>query len=103
MIEVNDSNFDKMVVESKLPVLVDFYAPWCAPCKMMAHVVDELAREYKDKYNVVKCNVDEADNVLTRYGIKNLPTFMTFKGGVTQEEYVGSTTKNELVKTLKMK
>ena len=102
MIEVDDSNFNEMVVESKLPVLVDFYAPWCAPCKMMAHIVDELAMEYKDKYNVVKCNVDEADNVLMQYGIKNLPTFLVIKGGVTQEEYVGSTTKSNLVKSLKI-
>ena len=102
MIEVDDNNFHKEVIESEKPVLVDFYAPWCAPCKMMAHIVEELAREYKDKYNVVKCNVDEADNVLMQYGIKNLPTFMVIKDGVTQEEYVGSTTKSNLVKSLKM-
>ncbi|MDJ0519829.1 MAG: thioredoxin, partial [Trichodesmium sp. MO_231.B1] len=80
-VPVTDSSFNQQVLESELPVLVDFWAPWCGPCRMVTPVVEEIAEQYKGKVTVVKLNTDENPNVASQYGIRSIPTLMIFKGG----------------------
>ena len=77
-IEGTDANFDREVIKSEVPVLVDFWAPWCGPCKMIAPVVEEIASEYQGKLKVVKLNTDDNQNVAIRYGIRSIPTLGIF-------------------------
>ena len=97
MTQVNDSNFEELVLNSKVPVKLDFWAPWCGPCKMLSPIVDELAKEYEGKWFIAKCNVDDASEVPMKYGIRNIPTLLFFKDGQLKEKMVGSTTKAAIV------
>ena len=97
-INVNDSNFKQEVTDSEIPVLVDFWAPWCAPCLMIAPHVEELAKEYNGKLKVCKLNVDEAPGVATQYAVMSIPSIMLFKAGNVMSKQVGAINKQELEK-----
>jgi len=98
--EVNDSNFETEVLNSDVPVLVDFWAPWCGPCKTIAPVVEELAKEYGDKLKVVKINVDDNKEAATRYNVRGIPNLILFKDGQSQEQIVGAVAKQELISAI---
>ena len=92
-----DAVFDAEVLKSDLPVLVDFWAPWCGPCLMIAPVVEEIAELHKGKLKVVKMNVDENGQTPQTYGVMAIPTLILFKGGQAKEKVVGALAKNKLV------
>ena len=94
--EVSDSSFEKDVLQSDQPVLVDFWAAWCAPCRMLAPTVEAVAEKYVGNARVVKLNVDENPTVSQRYGIKGIPTLILFKGGKEEERVVGATSKEAI-------
>lgn len=98
--EVGDQNFETEVLNSAVPVLVDFWAAWCAPCRMLAPVVDAIADKYDGKARVVKLNVDENSVTSSKYNIKGIPTLLLFKGGVIKEQIVGNTTKDTISKMI---
>ena len=98
--QVTDSTFKQEVLDSAIPVLVDFWAPWCGPCRMVGPVVDEIAIQYKDQVKVVKLNTDEKPNVASQYGIRSIPTLMIFKGGQKVDMVVGAVPKTTLSNTL---
>ena len=94
--EVTDSNFETQVLKSDIPVVVDFWAVWCGPCRMIAPVVEELAVEYSDKVQFVKLNVDENPDVSMKYGIRSIPTLLVFKNGKPVDQIVGAVPKREI-------
>ncbi len=96
-IEVNDGNFDELVVKSDKPVLVDFWAEWCGPCRMVAPILDEISHEYEGKAVVVKCDVDNNPAVSAKYSIRNIPTVLFFKDGKVADKQVGAVPKNNFV------
>ena len=96
--EVNDASFEKDVLQSKQPVLVDFWAPWCAPCRMIAPVVEAVAEQHRGSASVVKLNVDENPSTSQRYGIKGIPTLILFREGKEAERVVGATSKESLMR-----
>ncbi|MGB3695003.1 MAG: thioredoxin [Spirulinaceae cyanobacterium] len=98
--QVTDASFKSEVLESEVPVLVDFWAPWCGPCRMVAPVVDEIADQYENQIKVVKLNTDENPNVASQYGIRSIPTLMIFKGGQRVDMVVGAVPKTTLATTL---
>jgi thioredoxin 1 len=98
--EVGDQNFDAEVLKSPVPVLVDFWAAWCAPCRMLAPVVETVAEKYEGKAKVVKLNVDENTLTSAKYNIKGIPTLLLFKAGVIKEQIVGNTTKDTISKMI---
>ena len=100
IVHTNDSNFDADVITSDKPVLVDFWAEWCGPCKMIAPFIDEAATEYAEKLSVVKLNVDESQNVAAKFGIRSIPTLMLFKDGAVQAQKVGAFSKSQLTEFL---
>ena len=97
---VNDSDFDQEVLESETPVLVDFWAEWCAPCKMVAPVLDDLANEYDGKVKFVKVDVDGNPETATKYGIRSIPTLLVFKDGIPVDQVVGAVPKSVIKKHL---
>jgi len=97
---VTDSTFKHEVLESEVPVLVDFWAPWCGPCRMVAPVVDEIAKQYVDQLKVVKVNTDENPQIASQYGIRSIPTLMIFKDGVKVDMVVGAVPKSTLSNTV---
>ncbi len=97
---VTDQNFQTEVLESDVPVLVDFWAPWCGPCRMVAPVVDEIAQDFDGQVKVVKLNTDENPGVASQYGIRSIPTLMIFKDGARVDMVVGAVPKATLANTL---
>jgi thioredoxin 1 len=97
---VTDDSFKAEVLDSEVPVLVDFWAPWCGPCRMVAPVVDEIADQYSGQVKVVKLNTDENPNTASQYGIRSIPTLMIFKGGQRVDMVVGAVPKTTLANTL---
>ncbi|MBF50900.1 MAG: thioredoxin [Dehalococcoidia bacterium] len=93
VIELNDSNFDDEVVKSDLPVLVDFWAEWCGPCKMIAPSVEKISEEYSDKLKVGKLDVDSNPNISSTFGIRSIPTLLIFKNGSPVDQIVGAVSK----------
>jgi len=98
--EVGDQNFEAEVLNSPVPVLVDFWAVWCAPCRMLAPVVDAIADKYEGKAKIVKLNVDENMVTSGKYNIRGIPTLLLFKDGVIKEQIVGNTTKDTISKMI---
>jgi len=98
--QFTDENFDKEVLKSELPVLVDFYAEWCGPCKMMGPVIDEIATELEGKWKVGKVNVDESPKSAEEYGIQSIPTLVIFKNGEAVERLMGFRGKEDLLEKL---
>ena len=98
--KITSENFNKEVMESEIPVLIDFWAEWCTPCKMMSKVVEELEEELKGTIKVGKINVDEGTKLATKYGIMSIPTFMIFKNGEVVQTKIGMQDKEELKRML---
>lgn len=96
IINVTDSNFDSMILESDTPALVDFWAAWCAPCKAIAPIVEEVAEQYKGKVRVAKMNVDENPSTPGKYGVRGIPTLVLFKDGKVVDQLVGAVPKNQI-------
>ena len=99
-IELTDESFQKEVLSQPGPVVVDFWAPWCGPCKMIAPLLDELAEEKVGQVKIAKVNVDDNQELATRFGIRAIPTLLLFKGGQVKETIVGMTGKKDLEKKL---
>ena len=96
VVTFTDDSFSGAVLQQSVPVLVDFWAPWCGPCKMIAPIIDEVAVEYADKVKVGKINVDDNRLTATQYGVMSIPTLLVFKAGNPVERIVGYKSKNEL-------
>jgi len=100
-VEGTDSNFEQEVIKSEVPVLVDFWAPWCGPCRIIAPVVEELANQYQGKLKVVKLNTDDNQEVAIRYGIRSIPTLGIFKDGKVVDAIIGAVPKKHLEDKIK--
>ncbi len=100
IVHTNDDSFETDVLQSDKPALVDFWAEWCGPCKMIAPLLDEAASEYSDKMSVVKLNVDESPNIAQKFGIRSIPTLMLFKDGAVQAQKLGAMSKSQLTEFL---
>ena len=100
VIEGNDSNFENDVLKSDIPVLVDFWAPWCGPCKAVAPVLEEISIELKDKIKIIKINVDDNQEYAAKYGIQSIPTLLVFNKGELKNQIIGALPKNEIEKFL---
>ena len=100
IVSTTDEKFNEDVVSSELPVLVDFWAEWCGPCKMLTPTIEAIAEEYKDKSSIVKINVDDAPAIATKYGIRSIPSILLFSKGEVVEQRVGAVSKEELTSLL---
>ncbi len=100
LLAVSDTSFEAEVLKASTPVLIDFWAPWCAPCRAIAPVVEELAREYAGKLKVVKMNVDDNPKTPQKYGVRGIPNLILFKGGQVADQIVGAVPKGQLVKAV---
>ncbi len=99
-VEVTDNNFDVEVLKANVPVLVDFWAEWCGPCKAIAPTIDAVAQAYQGRAKIVKLNVDQNVSTSSRYNIKGIPTLLLFKNGMVKEQIVGSTSKESIARIL---
>ncbi len=102
LLEFTDENFQKDVKESNMPVLVDFWAVWCAPCRMIAPFVEEIAKEYGDRIKVGKLNVDSNQRTAAEFGIRSIPSILIFKDGKVAEQIVGAVPKKEIAKKVEL-
>ena len=100
VIELNDAAFDELVHGTEVPVLVDFWAPWCGPCKMMKPIIEEVAEAYADRAKICKLNTDDARDSAMEFGITSIPTIILFKGGQVQKKWVGLTSKKDLAEAI---
>ncbi|MGK0673812.1 MAG: thioredoxin TrxA [Halothiobacillaceae bacterium] len=96
IVYLSDASFEQEVIKSNVPVLVDYWAEWCGPCRMIAPILDEIAREYAGRVKVAKLNIDENPGTPPKYGIRGIPTLMLFKGGVVVATKVGALSKSQL-------
>jgi len=99
-IEITDANFEQEVIQSDLPVLIDFWAVWCGPCRMIAPIVEEIAGEYDGKVKVGKLDVDNNPNTAVKYGIRSIPSLLIFKGGEVVDNIIGAVPKEQITEKL---
>ena len=97
VVHVTESNFEEEVVKSDVPVLVDFWAEWCGPCKMIAPILDEIAKEYGEKLKICKIDVDSNPDIAPKFGIRGIPTLIMFKAGNVESTKVGAVSKSQLI------
>ena len=97
---ISDASFEQEVIKSSVPVLIDFWAPWCGPCKAIAPIIDELAKDYAGKLKVVKLNVDDNPETAARYGVRGIPNLLIIKNGQVKDQIVGAVPKGHLVKAV---
>lgn len=100
MADVTDQSFETEVLKSSTPVMVDFWAPWCAPCRIVGPIVDQLGEEYKDKIKVLKMNVDDNSQTASNYGVMSIPTLIVFKNGQPSKTIVGAQPKESIKKAI---
>jgi thioredoxin 1 len=101
MTNVNDSNFDEMVLNNIKPTIVEFWAPWCGPCKMYGPIVEEVVNQFSGELIGFQCNAEEAPDTIDRFGIKNIPTILFFRGNEMVDKFVGATMKENLFSKIK--
>ncbi len=101
LLQVTDANFDEEIVKASIPAMVDFWAEWCGPCKMVGPTVEALAKEYEGKIKIAKMNVDENRETPAKFGIRNIPTLILFKDGEVAQTIIGAQTKSHLEEELK--
>lgn len=100
IVHLTDANFKQEVLDSKLPVLIDFWAAWCAPCRIIAPIVEEVSREFDGKLKVCKLDVDSNQNTAIEYGIRSIPTLLFFKNGRVVGQIIGAVAKNKIVEQI---
>jgi thioredoxin len=99
-VNITGDNFDSEVLQSEQPVLMDFWAEWCGPCKMIAPILDQIADEYKGRLQIAKLDVEENQAIAMKYGVRSIPTLMLFKGGVVEAQHIGMLSKEQLIRLL---